>query len=547
MIKAIILTSTRKLMFPLMFVIIMSPSLFLAQSVEAKDLTVYVDSEISDIYKDSSIPDCKTYSPDTGKCGDGSAIVYSTIKDVNSYLTTLSNVDKPTILFKKGRLWTITSIDGYLKIDKDNVLIGAFGSGSLPVFNGKDYAFDTKELHKHAPLIQLNGENCTIDSLRLINAYGSAIRISDVSSGTVISCQINKAGWAGVLIWASSGVLVEKCEISRVGWRSNLGPEPIHKDHPQAINANNQYVNNCIFRYNHVYDCYTEGIAAAGHIAEYNLVGPTKASGIYAGIKPGIIRYNIIYGTVDSRFHSYSKNGRTWCSNGIGLNEEKYDSDGLGSEIYGNIVIGRQAGIRVMNREKVLGKEAYIYNNTLIDNAHNFMISAPEYWTIKAKNNLSVVYDTAHSTHLVCWGDSSKWDIGPNQWNFAPEDKDWYSKTRDEISDPELGKTSGWSTLGSSVDFSFKDLIPVINSTAIDNPKAIILSKYSGFQEKFLTSGTDISKMPNDPKFKKNSQSSGGENWNFGAIVRMDIAFDEPENEQLSLLPPLGITISATQ
>jgi hypothetical protein len=543
MIKPIILISIRKLMFPLMLVIVMSPSLLLALSVEAKDLTVYVDSQLTDIYKKSSIPDCSNYSSETGKCDGGSANAFCTIKDVNSYLATLSKDDTVTVLFKKNQEWAITSTESYLKINKDRVFIGAFGSGSLPVFDGKDTAYNDDLLKLHAPLIQINSNYCTVGSIRLVNAYGSAIRFSDVEGGLISQCQILKTGWSGIAIAGNSRkVAVEHCEITQTGWRSDLGPEPIEgMNHPQAINANTAGVDECLFRYNHIYNCYTEGIPASGHIVEYNLIGPTKASGIYAGEKPGVIRYNIIYGSSDSKYHVYNKNGMTWCSNGIGLNEEKYASDGIGSEVYGNIVIGRQSGIRVMNRSKVFGKKAYVYNNTFLDNANNFMISAPEYWQIDVKNNLSIVYDKTHSRHVACFGDSSGWDIGPNQWSSIPEDKNWYSTSRDEISDPKLRKTSGWTMLKSSTDFSFKDLTPLINSTAIENPKAIILSKYSGFQEIFLTSGTDLSKMPSAQVFRKDSQSSGGENWNFGAIIRIDIAFDESENKQYTLLPPLGL------
>jgi hypothetical protein len=142
-----------------------------------------------------------------------------------------------------------------------------------------------------------------------------------------------------------------------------------------------------------------------------------------------------------------------------------------------------------------LVKKHNVYNNTFLDNANNFMISAPEYWQIDVKNNLSIVYDKTHSHMLRALVTLRAGTLGPNQWSSIPEDKNWYSTSRDEISDPKLRKTSGWTMLKSSTDFSFKDLTPLINSTAIENPKAIILSKYSGFQEIFLTSGTDLSKM----------------------------------------------------
>mgnify|MGYP003563374125 CR=1 FL=1 len=510
-------------------------TIFSADIAEAANYVRYVDAGIPDKYYGSEKPDCSTYSSTSGKCVGGSAAAYRSIEDVNKFINNLSNSDSASIYFKRGNKWNITSTSGYLNIQKKNIFIGAFGSGNLPIFDGQNTAYNQAKVNSHAPLIEVSANSCTVDSIRLINAYGSAIRVENVSSGLIKNCQINKTGWAGVLLsGATSGVTVERLEITRAGYRGNEGPDPQFGSHPQAINANGSNVRNCIFRYNHVYNCYTEGIGGNGNISEYNLVGPTKASGIYAGEKGGIIRYNIIYGTTNSEFHIDSKNGRRWSSSGIALDEEKTNSiDSKNSEIYGNIVIGRFAGLRVRNMTKTLGKEAIVYNNTFIDNSYNIMISEPEFWKIHFQNNLSIVYDKIYSRHVVCWGDTYRFDIGPNQWSSIPEDKRWYSISRDEISDPNLSKKNGWTSLTGISDFSFLNLMLPLTSTAINNSKTIKLSSSNGYQSAFLTSGTEFRNLPNNTTFKLTSQNDSGNYWSFGAIV-----VGSANNQNSSSTPP---------
>ena len=511
------------------------------QLSEASDYIRYVDPSIADIHLSSAIPDCVEYSPNSGSCADGSSKAYRTTKDVNNFINTLESGDTASIYFKRGGIWTINSGDSYLKITKKNVFIGAFGSGNLPVFDGKDTPFNDAKINLHAPLIQVSGQNCTLDSIRLINSYGSAIRLSDVTGGLITKCQIDKAGWAGVAIaGTSTGITVELCNITKVGYRGQAGPEPDPEANrwPQAINANTANVGDCLFRYNHIYNCYTEGIGASGNIVEYNLIGPTTSAGIYAGEKSGIIRYNFCYGTIaDTQFFISNKNGRGWTNDGISLNEEKYVIKGLVSEIYGNIVVGRLSGIRVMNMSGENGKVARIYNNTFIDNAFNFKISKPETWKIQLKNNLSIINSTDYSKHISCGGDTSGWDIGPNQWSSIPEDQNWYNVVRDEISYPELKSIKGWYSLKNSDDISFDYLIPTANSSAVENPKAVNLSQIVGYQDKFLTSGTVISTLAKNLKFKLESQNTVNNKWNFGAIVGVE------QSATASLYPPKNFFI----
>jgi hypothetical protein len=503
------------------FLVVLTLTLILAAGlVDAANYVRYVDAGIPDKYYGSEKPDCSTYSPTSRNCGGGSAFAYRSIEDINKFIGTLENNDSASIYFKRGNKWNITGTTNFLKIQKKNIFVGAFGSGNLPLFDGQNTAFDQTKINSHSPLIQVNANGCTVDSIRLINAYASAIRIENVTSGLIKNCQIDKAGWAGVLLaGTTSGVTVEGCEITRAGYRADQGPDPKFGTHPQAINANGSNVRGCTFRFNHVYNCYTEGIGGSGNILEFNLIGPTTAPGLYAGEEPSIIRYNLIYGTKNSEFLRISKNGKLWCAAGIGLNEEKSIGDHEYSEIYGNIVVGRYAGLRIANMTKTSGKHAKVYNNTFIDNSFNIMVSEPEYWEITFKNNLSIVYDTKHGRHVACYGDSSGYDIGANHWSSIPEYTDWYNSSRDEISDPMLSKTSGWTSLTGLSSFSFSNLIPSSNFKAINNSKAIKLSNSTGYQANFLTLGTNFGNLPNNPTFKLVSQNNSGSYWDFGAIV----------------------------
>jgi hypothetical protein len=526
------------------FLVVLTLTLILSAGlVEATNYIRYVDAGLTDKYYGSEKPDCSTYSSNSGKCSGGSAAAYSSIEDVNVFIQKLENNDSASIYFKRGSKWSITRTANFLNIRKKNIFVGAFGSGSLPIFDGKGTAFQSQNVNSHAPLILVSGNNCTVDSIRLINSYGSGVRIENVSSGIIKNCQINKAGWAGVAIaGTSSGIAVERNEITEAGYRGDQGPEPKFSSHPQAIQANTFSVQDISIRYNHVYNCYTEGIGASGNLVEFNLVGPTLGSGIYAGEKPGIIRYNMVYGTSNAKFFSDSKNGRLWCSSGIAIDEEKYHIDsGFGAEIYGNIIIGRYAGLRVRNETKTIGKEAHVYNNTFIDNAYNIMVSAPEYWDIAFKNNLSIVYDTKYSRHVACYGDSSRLNIGPNHWSSEPEDKRWYNSSRDEVSDPRLSKTNGWTSLTGISSFSFSNLIPSINSTAYNNSKAIKLGNTNGYQPKFLTTGTNFVKLPNNPTFKLISQNDSGKYWDFGAIVVNGSSSQNPSSPSSPPAPSLWI------
>ena len=166
---------------------------------------------------------------------------------------------------------------------------------------------------------------------------------------------------------------------------------------------------------------------------------------------------------------------------GIGIDEEDASQDPSGSQIYGNIVIGRYAGIRIRNEKNVLGTDVGIYQNIFIDNGYSFYISEPTYWQISLTNNLSVVYDTKYCKHIVCFGDESKWVIGSNHWSSMPQDADWYDVGKDKISDPGLPKDSGWTNLKESSDLHLRDFFPfsspIVEQTELKKHHAIIFDK----------------------------------------------------------------------
>jgi hypothetical protein len=469
--------------------------------------------------------------------GNNESSPWRTIPKVNSYLNSLPSGDSATIFFKRGDVWEMTTNNTYLQIKHPNVIIDAYGdlNSQLPTFDGRDtYRGGTAIMKNGTPCILVSdndsptGDNFIIRNIRIIDAFVSGILVGVVTNGLIQDCIIEQAGWAGIGLFSVSphfvqGVTVERCSISRAGYHANDGPEPYSDGsataHPQAINANlDQSINN-IFRYNHVFNCWTEGIGASGQLAEYNLVGPTTASGIYAGERPGKVRYNIIYGTTDMDFRNGTAqgHGRAWCANGIGFNDEKNTSNTESAEFYGNIVVGRGSGMRVMNQTGTAGVGPKIYNNLFLNNAYNFKISRADTWSDSVvKNNLSVCYDTNYCDHVISWHDDSQWDIGPNQWWPAQTNDLQWNHSNDEISDPQISKNSGWLNLISSDSFNFADLLPSSGSTAYNNVKALVLSSLGNYESNYLTSNTNLSGMPFNPSFELGGQDSI---WNFGATL----------------------------
>jgi len=207
----------------------------------------------------------------------GSDSVYKTMQDVNAFIETLGGDDKATIYFQRGDTWVIQTETAVLNVSTENITISAFGSGDRPIFDGNNMTKFGEG--RTQPLVQVSAAGAVVEYVTIQNAYGSGIRFDQTVDGTLRHSKIDMMGNAAVELFKSDNITVEHCQISRAGYHGDQGPEPIYAFHPQAINANDNWSDNCTFRYNYIYNNWTEGIGANSHTVEYNLIGASIGSG----------------------------------------------------------------------------------------------------------------------------------------------------------------------------------------------------------------------------------------------------------------------------
>jgi hypothetical protein len=555
-----------------LFLTIFSVGLLSANFVEATDYVRYVDTDISDEYYGSASPDCNDYSPNLGVCGGGNAKAYRSLRDVNKFFNTLNSSDTAVVYFKRGNIWTYSSNDDIIKINCSNITIDAFGIGEKPIFDGNSqYPMGvTKSGIPYMYAIMVGDQaghkisNVYIRNLRIQNmSPGGGVFFAGTgssngyftSSGSVENCELYNIGWSGIVIYRVPNAFGSEHAI-KIEFNHLDNLMTYQRQGAQGIQSNDGYSYGHECRYNLVERANNSGIGVGGFsITEYNFISDCDGPSIYIGHAQGggsnfnkIVRYNICLEKSGGKYPGHTE---------IRIDDEKSVGDNTNTEIevYGNIVVGGYAGISIRNNPTD-GKEwspfglVKIYNNTLIDNKYNMLTKFNErFKNVVIKNNALIINSDAESTsnHLVAWsvGNWQNWNWGPNFYSGGNlPNLPFYNVNVDEAKkDSLLKKTKDWKNITSLNDFSFSDLCPIEGSPLVDNPKAHSISKNSGYQNNFLTSGTEYKNLPASFKILKANQEEQGKYWDFGAII-----FNYGDNSSQALpYAPTGIKAFAAK
>jgi hypothetical protein len=364
--------------------------------------------------------------------------------------------DTLTIYLDRTDSWSVTSpIDLGNNNDKTyKIILDDYGTGAKPIIDG-----GTTNAGLIYGMIRIYGEASEIRDIQVQNSYGDCIMIDDgagtdtdypdnviISGATIAHC-----GHAAINMGAGTeGHLFEYSIISEAGFNANDGPNLQAPDpyecgddgvndpaiwtaafgcsvHPQAINSNVSTLGGITIRHNYIYNSWTEGIGANNNTVEYNVIGPTASSGIYAGKATSIIRWNLVFGYPTQKdvgdkaefqngvgtYYNESSwqldvpagTGYCWNANGISIDVEPHGPGHVGTMIQGNIVVGRRSGISFRYdcdpgwdpdgcTESAPGPQtASILNNTFIDNNYNISFNNISDWEIVLQDNVSICYE----------------------------------------------------------------------------------------------------------------------------------------------------------
>jgi len=504
-------------------------------------------------------------------CSEGSPC--ANLSDAQAKIDAAGSSDIVNLYFNRGDTWSKntaaenTTICHGLLIGSDDpiVNINAYGSGNDPCFDGLVSDFSTTPEHNATtgPLswqrfFEFNRNSCSIKNVEIKRVYGNGVGFGSIDSFDMDYCNIHDFGSSGIWSkgYAFSNITVQHStfhtgqELYRYGKRGGWGAAI-------SLTTMNNLPQNNIIKYNLVYDIYGEGINGPNALVEYNVVGDTAS----IGINTSPHKWDSLTTTVRYNFLIFSDPSSSVYDDKLGVSTgiRVFDEDDGGTNanavisIYGNIVIGRNYGIRVYTDD--VDHDAFgtvrIYNNIIIDSyTDNIRFSdsaSPNNGENLADalyfyNNASILYDRVGSGHATdnflpnagfIIDNNAFWTTGgsPNV------DSDW--RTNYVTGDPKLygeekGSPVDWDgqtgpTYYSNIEFS--DICPDTDSALIGAGKTL----GSGYENMFLTTGTDFSALPYTTTIQRTSQSVESNLMTIGAIVP---GGGTPIN------PPMNLTIS---
>jgi len=475
--------------------------------------------------------------------GDGSSgDPWKTLVKAKTEIDTKLSTDTVNLFFNRGDTWAMntlikTQFHGF-EVESTNPIVNmdAYGSGDLSCMDGLITDFSTAPVHdtdsgplRWSDIFRFSRTDCSVSNMEFKQIYGNVIRLKGASGFQLSNCNIHHFGQDA--IQTDDTVINAIIEYNTVHtgqqlWRYALRPSGWGAG--ISFSGGNCYDNTV--RYNLVYDIYGEGIINPGGITEYNLVGDTYSTAIYGSPHAPIdtrdttIRYNFVTSSNSSDYRVLD--GRT-SYNGIGIIDERDSEPGSNNNaalaIYGNIVINRWYGIYVKNANVATNdafKSLKVYNNISIDNSlNNYYFSFPE--GVDAGyiyNNSSILYDRVTVDHTNDDFDAG-WDVDNNHfWTTggSPTVRTGW-QTNMVTTDPKLSGEPAIDWDGQSgatyyKDIKFSDIMPLYGSALIGSGKTL----GAGFEDEFLTTGTDFSGLPDTIAFTKASQPTS---WDLGACI----------------------------
>lgn len=510
--------------------------------------------------------------------GNGSqSAPWKTLAKAQAAINALSSSDTAYLYFDRGDIWSANTAQistastyGLLVISSNpTVHIDAYGTGNNPIFDGQVTNFSAVPSHNAStgPLfynrfVSFEDKNgCSIQNLEIRNCYGIAVFMKNAHSITISKCYLHNLGYSAVNINGTFGlrdstfsynIVHTAQELYRnskfTGWAGGVN---FHSD-GTGVTANNH------IHHNIVYDIYGEGIVPGNAVTEYNVVGDTGSVAIdqtafRADYGTSIARYNYV---VHSDFASSIYDGHP---GGMKACFRVYDESAGGNnasgtqEIYGNICIGRQYGIRGFctgtgNECNPIGT-VRIYNNTFIDNAVANMefknAGSGVAKNLYVYNNASILYGKTSAKHIlddatvpyVTWHQSNNafWTTGGS----PVVDSDW--RTNYVTTDPQLpGEPSidwdGQTGVNYYLNIDLREHLYPSSASPLFG-KGLNLG--SMFNNRFLSAGTKFDINPVKSSFVS-VEIPAGSPWHIGAIAPSGEAQESPV---YPIPPPSGVTI----
>ena len=483
------------------------------------------------------------FSQSTGSDGgagtEGSP--WQTITKMKSQITGLANTDTATIHLKRGDTWTVGYTNGQISLPAANgiITITAYGAGNLPCFDGEIDFDNLPAINPYSnfynAVFWIFRDGTTIEYIEMKNIYGRCIALWGSDDVTIQHCSFHDIGYDAI---AQTDSVLSNIDISyntmyhgqyleKVGATSSTYAGFISFHY--STQGNDPTV---VVSHNLMYDTFGEIINMNGGVAEYNILGTSRRSALFAQTgegnyvgKPVIFRYNLVYGTTSSFWNETYSGGRYWSGPGINIQDEHTQGDNSQwtVTVYGNVVIGRGTGTHIYNNQAPLDDPILlveVYNNLFIDNRYNIGIGPTTAFTeCNIYNNAFIKYDTTGDVAGV-WGTlSAGTDIDNNLlWitGGAPTYSSQFANNA-VIDDPLLtGESKGvpvnWDGLTDWTDLDFDtDFLYPSDSGFVNTGKTL-----AGYEATMLAEGTNWDSPPGMTVVTGEIDDGG---WDIGAIV----------------------------
>lgn len=338
-----------------------------------------------------------------------------------------------------------------------------------PIIDGEDRLPTTH----YASLVQVTAHRVRVENLRVEDSEGRGIWVTDVNDAEVVGNAVHNVYNGGIHFIKSHRGLAEDNSVSRAG----VG----HAEDSAPWGAAIEMVesNDTVVRNNVVSESFGEGINAhtgsQRALIERNTVFAVRAVGIYIDTAPdATVRRNIVLGTTSS---TYWRGGNT-VGAGIAVNNESYHYPvGGGSlspsvqakraKIYGNLVAFTSTGVSIWGQ---LAESSFdgmlVFNNTLVDNTTQFAIIGKPQPGAKFINN--ILLSLSSGTQDVRGGTTLRGMVAKNNYFSQGDPGGDYSHAGNRYTGLSLAKMSGWRSISSRTQVSWRDFVLARDSAAIN-------------------------------------------------------------------------------
>jgi parallel beta-helix repeat protein len=298
------------------------------------------------------------YGKDTNS-GTSTSSPWKTIAKVNAFTFKPGDV----ILFKRGAAWKETLTVKQNGTSTASIRFDAYGSGSLPVFDGS--------MSRSYGIYASTKSYVQIRNIKVQNTTHGAVYITDSKYISVQNCEMYITGRAGVFIQRSSYCYISGNKMSTPDTYYNVQTDGVYAQR----NTNNTYDGNHIVISNRHADQHCDAIQfynetngmVKNNYVEQNNTKMGNAQGIYCSENHGLTKIfnNVAYGMYSTagmiKFENASTTGKV--------------------EIIGNTAFGGKMGLIRTNDPYVIFR-----NNIVVTTGSN-----PPVWFIKTVANKSNV------------------------------------------------------------------------------------------------------------------------------------------------------------